>query len=319
MQQLSSVMRVLGAITALSALVLVSVQMTALLSPSSSPSTELLQRPLPPLLHSASYYSQLASKDSWMAGPQLKQAAHKARFQQLTDWNSGALAGTASYVTMCAKGDDSACDKLMSDPGAVAALQNIDKKNPNGFASEHPNANRQLSKKIRYERPPKIFHRPQRQNIRFRHRVATPALRALKKYKTAGFDKNIWGTKAWKDGTLSDTINDQWLKACGEGNFYACQRMSQDNDALHDLLKPGSRPHVKKARKASLKPVYVTKKSPSFFGGLMNDLGLSDSYTPNGDQSSAVPRMVPDSGLDGRGRKAIYNDGTVADFLSDRQ
>mmetsp|Transcript_59431 Transcript_59431/g.158122 ORF Transcript_59431/g.158122 Transcript_59431/m.158122 type:complete len:86 (-) Transcript_59431:109-366(-) len=39
---------------------------------------------------------------------------------------------------MCANGDDSACDKIISQPGAVNALQTIDLQNPYGFSAMHP-------------------------------------------------------------------------------------------------------------------------------------------------------------------------------------
>jgi hypothetical protein len=60
--------------------------------------------------------------------------------QQLANWNTGVLGGKASLVTQCAQGNDAACDALVSDPGAVAALQNIDAKNPQVpcFRSENP-------------------------------------------------------------------------------------------------------------------------------------------------------------------------------------
>lgn len=40
------------------------------------------------------------------------------------------MLSTASYVTLCARGNNAACDKLMSDPGAIHALQHIDDRNP---------------------------------------------------------------------------------------------------------------------------------------------------------------------------------------------
>ena len=63
--------------------------------------------------------------------------------KQLANWNTGVLGGKASLVTQCAKGNDAACDALVSDPGAVAALQNIDAKNPQVpcFRSENQSRN----------------------------------------------------------------------------------------------------------------------------------------------------------------------------------
>jgi hypothetical protein len=64
-------------------------------------------------------------------------------------------------------------------------------------------------------------------------------------------------------------------------------------------------------------PVYTQHKSSGgFFSGLSKMLGLTDSYYAGGDDNVPVPEMVPDSGLQ-RGNKAVYNDGTVADMLSD--
>ena len=65
-------------------------------------------------------------------------AAVRLQLQQLGVWNSGALGGTANLVKRCAHGNDKACDALAGDPGAVAALERIDAKNPNGFTAKHP-------------------------------------------------------------------------------------------------------------------------------------------------------------------------------------
>lgn len=286
-----------------------------------------------PSLRSASYYAHLASSDSWLAGPPQLQAQQeqlkanvKARTQSLADWNSGALAGTASYVTLCARGNNAACDKLMSDPGAIHALQHIDDRNPQGFAARHP----QRSLNLRQHTPAA----PRRSNLRAQQQahlraVQQARLRAqqermpawLKQYRTNAETKKEWASPAWKDGALSDTLDDQWLKSCGEGNAYACKHIADNNDALHDLLHPRhkyirSKPTIQ----AALAPVYVAKEQRGFLSSLMDSLGLGDSFVGNGDKEEVrpPPKMVPDQGLDNRGTRAVYNDGTVGEF-SDQQ
>mmetsp|Transcript_59432 Transcript_59432/g.158124 ORF Transcript_59432/g.158124 Transcript_59432/m.158124 type:complete len:153 (-) Transcript_59432:109-567(-) len=63
-------------------------------------------------------------------------------------WQSGPLAGRGNLVTMCANGDDSACDKIISQPGAVNALQTIDLQNPYGFSAMHPDKAASLARGI---------------------------------------------------------------------------------------------------------------------------------------------------------------------------
>jgi hypothetical protein len=47
---------------------------------------------------------------------------------------------TGPLVTQCAKGVESACDKLAQDPAAISALKNIDTTNPTGYAASHARA-----------------------------------------------------------------------------------------------------------------------------------------------------------------------------------
>ena len=85
------------------------------------------------------------------------------QLQRLASWNSGVLAGKASLVTQCAKGNDAACDALVNDPGAVAALQHIDAKNPQGFTAKHPHKAATLEKKFDIGHPPHMFREPPRE------------------------------------------------------------------------------------------------------------------------------------------------------------
>jgi len=219
------------------------------------------------------------------------------QLQQLGLWNSGALAGKASLVTKCAQGVDSACDALANDPGAVAAMQHVDAKNPHGFAAKHPHKSAVLQRKLEIDHPSVMYppafasrqpaHRERellKQTVEGQeeHRVPEP-LWAYKKnreaaakyknehedafdkafgrlhvarrvpeplsyygkgfqgvekdYKTAPSTKEVWKLPAWKDGALGGG-NTQWLKACAEGNYYACGKIEKSNDDIHDALLP---------------------------------------------------------------------------------
>ena len=218
------------------------------------------------------------------------------QLQQLVNWNSGVLGGKGSLVTQCAQGVDSACDALVNDPGAVAALQHIDAKNPNGFTAKHPHKAATLQRKFEIDRPAHMYSQPPQaagsqgvrrarkeyvkveQQQQLAHRVPEPLsyykknrearrehedafdkafgkIHAAKRvaeplsyygkgfqgieknYKTAQSTKGEWQLPAWKDGALGGG-NTQWLKACAEGNYYACGKLEKSNDDVHDLLKP---------------------------------------------------------------------------------
>ncbi len=57
---------------------------------------------------------------------------------------SNTLVHTAGLVTLCAKGNNAACDKLAANPSVIGALQHLDAKNPSGFAARHPKAARSM-------------------------------------------------------------------------------------------------------------------------------------------------------------------------------
>lgn len=309
--------------------------------------------------------------------------------QQLANWNTGVLGGKASLVTQCAKGVDSACDALVNDPGAVAALQHIDAKNPNGFTAHHPHKAATLQRKFQIDgnmykkaahpqparvvkahqlahrmpeplsyykvkrdaavQPkPKQAHRVPEplsyynkarvahqgredsfdrafEKIPAEGRVAEPLayygkgfVGVEKHYKTADSTKKEWSLAAWKDGALGGG-NSQWLKACAEGNYFACGKIEKANDDVHDVLKPQHpiRRSVSKQEAAIPSPVYVTPRSRSVWSELMDAVGLGDSYFRNSQVLHSVPKMEPDAGLDARGTSKVYNDGTVG-FLSDQ-
>ena len=317
-------------------------------------------------------------------------AALLLQMQQLTNWNSGVLGGKASLVTQCANGVDSACDALVNDPGAVAALQHIDAKNPNGFTAHHPHKAATLQRKFQVdgnmykaaqEKPlparvvkaQQLAHRVPEPlsyyNIN-RHAVAQPkqtqqarrvpeplsyykrAREARKEredsfdkafdqmhavgrvqeplsyygkgftgvekhYKTAHSTKQEWSLPAWKDGALGGG-NSQWLKACAEGNYFACNKIEKANDDVHDVLKPQHPIHRAASKKEAIpSPVYVAPRKRGVWSELMDAVGLGDSYFKNSQVLHSVPEMEPDTGLDARGTSKVYNDGTVG-FLSDQ-
>ena len=297
-------------------------------------------------------------------------ASAMLQLQQLANWSTGALGGKGSLVTQCAKGNDAACDALVNDPGAVAALQHIDAKNPTGFAAKHPHKAATLQRKFQIGQPSHMYRRapaaaphtarrpahrvpeprsyykenrvwPQqlahrvpellsyykkKRGARVEHedafdrafgrmhaakRVAEPLSYygqgfqgAERTYKTAASTKKEWHLPAWKDGALGGG-NNQWLKACAEGNYYACNQIEKHNDDVHDLLKP-QHPIRPAARKAApmLKAVYVAPH-PSVWGQLMSAVGLGDSFYKNSEVLHSVPSMQPDSGLDSRGHSKV--------------
>jgi len=265
--------------------------------------------------------------------------------------------------TQCAKGNDAACDALVNDPGAVAALQHIDAKNPQGFTAKHPHKAATLEKKFDIGHPPHMFREPPRAARRRRahvqrvevqrprglprqaarrvpepaHRVPEPlsyykknreARKARedafdrefgrmhaatrvpeplsyygkgftgveKSYKTAHSTAAEWHSAAWKDGALGGG-NTQWLKACAEGNYYACNKLEKNNDDIHDVLKPKHkvRPAVRKTARVPT-AVFVAQK-PSVWGQMMAAIGLGDSYYKNAEPLRQVPKMDPDSGM----------------------
>jgi hypothetical protein len=163
-----------------------------------------------PVLHSASYYQTLAAADGGRVA-----LRGLARTQILSGkWDHGALAGKASLVTMCAKGDNAACDKLASDPNAIASLQNMDKGNPEGFAAHHPkkfNSLRQEEEKRHH-----VEHRQTRgqtkadrmaahqiEMFRAAHR---PLPRSLRSYSTSADTRREWKSGAWKGGALRNKV-----------------------------------------------------------------------------------------------------------------
>ena len=117
-----------------------------------------------------------------------------------------------------------------------------------------------------------------------------------KGYKTARSTEKEWQLPAWKDGALGGG-NTQWLKACAEGNYYACGQLEKSNDDIHDVLKPKRkiRPAVKTTARVP-KAVFVTQK-PSVWGQIMKAIGLGDSYYKNTERTRTVPKMEPDSGI----------------------
>jgi len=295
-------------------------------------------------------------------------------------------------VTQCAHGVDSACDALVSDPGAVAALQHIDSKNPDGFTAKHPHKAATLQRKFQVDG--NMYHharsrsaaQAQAQAQQLAHRVPEPLSyykenrevaarqesvpaqavhrvpeplsyykknrearkagedsfdRAFgrmhaagrvaepisyygkgftgveKSYKTAKSTKEEWGLPAWKDGALGGG-NSQWLKACAEGNYFACGKLEKANDDVHDVLKPQHPIHRAAKKYAAMpSPVYVAPRKKSVWSELMDAVGLGDSYYKNSQVLHSVPSMEPDAGLDARGTRKVYNDGTVG-FLSDQ-
>eukprot|EP00960_Hanusia_phi_P047075 758204-Hanusia_phi.AAC.1 len=110
----------------------------------------------------------------------------------------------------------------------------------------------------------------------------------LRNYKTSKSTEKEWNTPAWRKGSITNPRNSAWLKACGEGNFYACKHISSFDDSIHDLLHPKHKYNFKAHKKGlvdnlqrhlnlslerALSPVYVVQKPPSFFGTIMQDLG----------------------------------------------
>jgi hypothetical protein len=309
-------------------------------------------------------------------------AALLLQLEQLTNWSSGVLGGKASLVTQCARGVDSACDALVSDPGAVAALQHIDAKNPHGFTAKHPHKAATLQRKFQVDGnmyrpapaqqlahrvPEPISYYKENREVAARqepavaqavHRVPEPLsyykktrearkaredsfdrafgrMHAVgrvaepisyygkgftgveKDYKTAKSTKEEWGLPAWKDGALGGG-NSQWLKACAEGNYFACGKIEKANDDVHDVLKPKHPIHRAANKGAAMpSPVFVAPRKKSVWSELMDAVGLGDSYYKNSQVLHSVPSMEPDAGLDARGTRKVYNDGTVG-FLSDQ-
>jgi len=200
----------------------------------------------------AQHHSALAASRLDVGYVALLSAGGMARTQMLAGkWSRGILAGKASLVTMCAKGDNSACDKLAADPNAIGALEDIDKSNPDGFAAHHPKAFHSLRQEEVVHHP-RLRHRvvhPRRAHgqtkadrmaehqlemWRAAHRPLPPSLRA---YHTSSGTKREWQTAAWKGGALKDMNNARWLRACGEGNYYACKHIGDSNDAIQTLIK----------------------------------------------------------------------------------
>ncbi|KAJ1493377.1 hypothetical protein T484DRAFT_1742010, partial [Baffinella frigidus] len=200
-----------------------------------------------PVLRSASYYQALAAADGAASGRvALRSAGGLARTQILSGkWDHGALAGKASLVTMCAKGDNAACDKLAADPNAIASLQSIDQGNPQGFAAHHPRKFRSLRQEEDKRRP--VEHRQahgqtkadrlaahQLEMYRASHR---PLPRSLRSYHTSEDTRREWKSTAWKGGALRNKATGRWLRACGKGNFYACKHIASSNDDLDTLIE----------------------------------------------------------------------------------
>lgn len=69
-------------------------------------------------------------------------------------------------------------------------------------------------------------------------------------------------------------------------------------------------------------PIFVSaeqRQDTSLFGQFLGDLGLDDHFYGSGVTSQQEPaRMIPDVGLSkGLERNAVWNDGTIAEGLSD--
>jgi hypothetical protein len=151
---------------------------------------------------------------------------------------------------------------------------------------------------------------------------------------------SMWDSKRWQSGGVDDVVSNQWLNACTNGDYDACKHIGSSSSALHALLeasaKAGGKPVADFEEPASVpRPVYAIPSrgkhgrgssggggdsvNGGFFGSLMADLGLGDTFTKQSGTARAPPKMVPDVGLDGRGDKsgAMWNDGTVAEGLSD--
>jgi len=137
---------------------------------------------------------------------------------------------------------------------------------------------------------------------------------AEKNYKTALSTRREWHLPTWKDGALGGG-NTQWLKACAEGNYYACNKIEKHSDDVHDLLKPQHPIHsvIRNAAPPIPASVYVAH-THTLWGQLMSAVGLGDSFYKNSEVLHSVPQMQPDAGLDSRGHTKEYNDGTVGYF-----
>jgi hypothetical protein len=307
------------------------------------------------------------------------QGAVLYQLQKLANWKTGVLGGKASLVTECAKGNNAACDTLVKDPGAVAALQTIDAKNPHGFTAKHPHKAAILQRKFEIDAPAHMYkvkrldrplrrvrsHPPHRQRPKqakhlASHRVPEPLSyykknRALiqerrdgfdrafdeidrlhgkkqrvpeplsyygkgfkgaeKNYKTPSATKREWKLHAWKDGALLAKGTSPWLKACAEGNYFACGQLNKNNDEIRSVLQARAK-RKPAAKRPALKPVFVSqRKQKSVWGEFMDAVGLGDTYDKNTEVLHSVPMMEPDQGL-GRGKDKVFNDGTVG-FLSD--
>lgn len=146
---------------------------------------------------------------------------------------------------------------------------------------------------------------------------------------------SMWDSKRWQSGGVDDVVSSQWLNACTNGDYDACKHIGSSSSALHALLeasaKAGGKPVADFEEPASVpRPVFAIPSRAKhgkgssgggggFFGSLMADLGLGDTFTKQSSTARAPPKMVPDVGLDGKGDTsgAMWNDGTVAEGLSD--
>lgn len=224
----------------------------------------------------------------------------------------------------CSSGDNSACDKIANDPSAVTALRKaIDggsgRRRVRGMMPRRAAAAQGVLASDFSSSSPSLV----------------AAVAPLQQVKKAGGSKGLWDTrstmwdsKRWQSGGVDDIVSSQWLTACTNGDNDACRHIGSSNSVLHALLsastKAGGQPLADFEEPDRVpEPVFEAAKprssSGSWLGSLMDELGLGDSFTHQTGTARAPPKMIPDVGLDGKGdsSQAVWNDGTVAEGLSD--
>jgi len=241
----------------------------------------------------------------------------------------GAIA--EALVRACAGGDNSACGKIAAHPSELRALQRATSSPP------HPRRPLHTVSRGSSTAAGEMGTKGDRQAanaVQGAQRSVAAILGDTGGKKGALWDTsaNMWDGRKWQSAKVAGPVDSQWLRQCTDGNMDACSDIARSNTALHSLLRatstPGGQPvadFMPPPQTAVPKPVYslakrkvAQSKGDSFFGELLKDLGLQDDYDNSGVKQVRQPaQMVPDVGIDSKGKQAVWNDGTVALGLSD--